>query len=368
MHGLVSGHSEHDTVIRMARGPITGQSSNRDTKKINDRYTEHRFRSYADSIVSHSIGFFVKAPPIWTSPLLRLTQPAELRSAVNWADAVFIESPWQFPYVHDICSDETALIYSSHNVERDLYADENWASKYVQRRIQTLEQLALNDSDLVIVASKLDKCRYRELFEFKTQVYFAPNGAPQTERLAVDDVEVPPEPVGDQFSVGFVGSDHPPNVEAVKIIIEISKQLDGVNFVVIGSVCECFDQKATPQNVHLAGFVDSLTSYYKELDLCINPVVSGSGSNVKMPEYLSHGSPVITTPFGARGVPGTPGVHYVECNVAQFSAAIKKLRHNEEKRRSLSANARHLVSSDLNWKDISEDVFSKVRTLVESLQ
>ena len=38
------------------------------------------------------------------------------------------------------------------------------------------------------------------------------------------------------------------------------------------------------------------------LDLAINPVTTGSGTNLKMLDYMAAGVPVLSTPHGARGL------------------------------------------------------------------
>jgi hypothetical protein len=49
------------------------------------------------------------------------------------------------------------------------------------------------------------------------------------------------------------------------------------------------------------GRVPAVTPYFAAADAGLNPVVRGSGSNVKVFEYLAARLPVISTPFGMRG-------------------------------------------------------------------
>jgi hypothetical protein len=48
------------------------------------------------------------------------------------------------------------------------------------------------------------------------------------------------------------------------------------------------------------GYVDDLTGVLAATDVALNPV-SGSGSSVKVADYLGAGLPVVSTPTGARG-------------------------------------------------------------------
>ncbi len=43
--------------------------------------------------------------------------------------------------------------------------------------------------------------------------------------------------------------------------------------------------------------------------VAVNPMVSGSGTNLKIVEYLAAGVPVVSTPFGMRGLDLRPDEH-----------------------------------------------------------
>ena len=56
-----------------------------------------------------------------------------------------------------------------------------------------------------------------------------------------------------------------------------------------------------PKSIIPCGIQNQLFSFFKGSDIALNPVISGSGSNVKLIECLGNGLAVLTTPFGARG-------------------------------------------------------------------
>jgi glycosyltransferase involved in cell wall biosynthesis len=49
------------------------------------------------------------------------------------------------------------------------------------------------------------------------------------------------------------------------------------------------------------GFVEHLSPLLADADIAVNPVESGSGSNVKVAEYVAAGVHVVTTRIGLRG-------------------------------------------------------------------
>ena len=62
-----------------------------------------------------------------------------------------------------------------------------------------------------------------------------------------------------------------------------------------------------PPNVVLAGVVTNVAkrTLLQSADLALNPMRTGSGTNLKIVEYFAAGIPVVSTPFGARGLEET---------------------------------------------------------------
>jgi glycosyltransferase involved in cell wall biosynthesis len=50
------------------------------------------------------------------------------------------------------------------------------------------------------------------------------------------------------------------------------------------------------------GSVERVEPYFAAADAAINPMRSGAGTNVKMCEYIALRLPILSTPFGARGL------------------------------------------------------------------
>jgi glycosyltransferase involved in cell wall biosynthesis len=90
-------------------------------------------------------------------------------------------------------------------------------------------------------------------------------------------------------SVLFMGSWHGPNLDAEKGIFKIAERLPDCNFIVVGSVGSAFQGEEKPANVGFMGVVDEQTkqTILSIIDLAINPLMSGSGTNLKMLEYVA---------------------------------------------------------------------------------
>ena len=70
------------------------------------------------------------------------------------------------------------------------------------------------------------------------------------------------------------------------------------------------------------GRVERLQPLLAAADVAVNPVDSGSGSNVKLAEYLASGIPVVTTAVGLRGYEAFAG-HATVAGLDEFAAAIQ---------------------------------------------
>lgn len=104
--------------------------------------------------------------------------------------------------------------------------------------------------------------------------------------------------------------DYPPNLNAVKIILDkINPEmlLSAVSYKIIicgkglpGSMNELKDYK--DKNIIYAGFVDDITVYFKGADIFINPVTDGGGIKTKLVEALGYDLAAVSTLNGAIGV------------------------------------------------------------------
>jgi glycosyltransferase involved in cell wall biosynthesis len=154
----------------------------------------------------------------------------------------------------------------------------------------------------------------------------------------------------------FMGSGHWPNIEAVQHVVALAKQARDVVFVVIGSVCEAFHVPARAGNLMFLGEVDDVTrNLMLELaDAALNPMLHGSGTNLKMLDFFAAGAPVIATPTGARG---TGAVDGRECRVVEidgFALALREVLDSDAHARdAMTRAARTLVETQFDWTAIA---------------
>jgi glycosyltransferase involved in cell wall biosynthesis len=114
---------------------------------------------------------------------------------------------------------------------------------------------------------------------------------------------------------------------------ELAPQLGGgVTLLLVG--------KAAPDSWHHTsgavrrlGYVEDLSRVLAASDVALNPVTFGSGSNLKLPEYLAAGLPVVTTPIGMRGFEHLSQWLTV-AELSEFASAVRAPKPVTEEARS----------------------------------
>jgi len=85
----------------------------------------------------------------------------------------------------------------------------------------------------------------------------------------------------------------------------------------------------------------SINSYYKNIDIAINPSLYGTGLKIKTVEAIAYGIPLVTTSQGALGLSEESNVSFLLADTPEdFAAAIRALDASWELRQRLSLHAR----------------------------
>jgi glycosyltransferase involved in cell wall biosynthesis len=164
--------------------------------------------------------------------------------------------------------------------------------------------------------------------------------------------------IDDRLVAVFGGSFHFPNFRAADRLLELAAALPNVVFLVLGSVCN-YERLAESQldNMVKLGEVDESTKWmaFNIADVGLNPMEIGSGTNVKIFEYAAAGLAIVSTPFGARGVPFAPGKAFVSAEIDDFASAIEDLsRDRNERMTTMGALARESVLKHADWTVIGK--------------
>lgn len=218
---------------------------------------------------------------------LRKKYMHELQESLLSSDVVIFEGPWQFRlFKHHI--QNKLIIYDAHNVESSLRTGNEW-EKYTFEIEKELSEKA----SLILTVSEEDKEQFLSIYNTPSEkIKVIPEGFEAPEKTWENTSK----------DIVFIGSAYGPNIEAANQVIKIAEKLPQYSFKIIGSVCNSIPRRK-PSNVKCLGMLNNES---KEREICssylaLNPVNVGSGRNLKMNDYISHGIPTITTEIGARG-------------------------------------------------------------------
>jgi glycosyltransferase involved in cell wall biosynthesis len=116
---------------------------------------------------------------------------------------------------------------------------------------------------------------------------------------------------------------------------------------VCGSVCSWI--KGTFPNVHFLGRVDDLKPEYSAAEVCLVPLLAGSGLKIKFVEAMSHGRACVSTSIGVQGLGEIAGkTTFVADTAEDFAAAIHTLLTSPDKRQWMEEQAHKYVIEKLS--------------------
>ncbi|MFH0288644.1 glycosyltransferase [Vibrio owensii] len=197
---------------------------------------------------------------------------------------------------------EKKIVTFFHNVESDFYQSIYPKNKPIYSLFinssRKNEHISTSLSDTLVTLTSKDALRVQELYgkkvEFTIPVLFSEN-------ISLSDIEHRVQRYG--FNCLFVGSDFPPNIEAVEFLCkEVMPYVnDDVSLIIAGKGMDKYRDRFEKDNVIVKGFVESLSSLYQESDLILSPIFSGAGMKVKIAEAFKFGKPVLGTEFSFQG-------------------------------------------------------------------
>lgn len=360
-HGLLASFlAEDDNIHRISFGPLENYKklTSWESVEISDNYTENRYiNPIYDAAKSPAIFGY---PRVFLKNALAFYQPKKMDSLISWADVILVEGPWLLPTLRDI-SPDSFLVFSSHNVERERFGNlpESVLGSFFYKRVVELERQSVIEADLVVCASERDKRMYLDEYSTDTPHIVVPNSTSEDKIDKYTDGSTTLSDVNKESNTLdgiFVGSKHPPNVRGLKYLIELlddhEELKNKIRLCIIGDVGEEIDQSHS--FIKNEGFVDDLDPYYRQADFCVNPITSGGGSNIKMFEYLATGLPVITTPFGARGLDIVDKQEAIIVPIDTFPDSICWLIDHQKRSIEIGKQGQEYVRQHHTWEAASK--------------
>ena len=173
--------------------------------------------------------------------------------------------------------------------------------------------------------------------------------------------------LGDATVLFFMGKlDYQPNREALQFFAErlMPELARGGNPRFRLLICGGPAPAVTPHpDMIFAGKVPDVVPYVRRADICLAPIFTGSGTRLKILEYMAAGKPVISTPKGAEGIEGVSGDNMVRAEADGFAGAIHALAADPGAASRMGAAGCRLVAARYDWRMIQTgwgNVFSRL--------
>jgi glycosyltransferase involved in cell wall biosynthesis len=300
----------------------------------------------------------------------------EIAQACQWADLVVSSHPYSFPAIREVWAGP--VIYEAANVELDLKESIFPHAADALAAVRRTEGELATQAPAVMCCSTQDAQRMQALYALPHTPAVVPNGVDvraypvpsPAERLALRQrLGLPEQPVA-----LYVGSLHGPNVDALLALIDVAQACPNIAFAVVGNVCNAPRLKAAaqasplPPNLLLLGRVSDaeLRVWLSAADVGLNPMVSGSGTNLKMLEYAAAGLPIVSTPFGGRGGLLESPTHFLAAEMPDFAATLQAcLAPGQAQARAQRAErARQQTLACGDWRVIAASLWAPLQALL----
>ena len=273
-------------------------------------------------------------------------------------------SPMAWPLVRRVFkSNDQLLIYDAHD-DMTIFLRDALACGDEQglKRAEIWEEEVLQHAICSMFCTSDDAGATRDRHpEIRRQMIVVPNGVD----VAACQMMDPSRIRANRRAAGvtrpvvlFMGARHKPNHEAVDWIIrEIAPSQPQAVFVVMGMTLASYRQDGGAEpgaNVVFTGRVseDIKEAIFSLADIALAPMKSGTGSSLKIPDYVAHGKVVIGTPIGLRGFDALlqfPSVIAEEDVCGALARMLKRLDEDADSLTESCRAAREWVQLHLDW-------------------
>ena len=279
-------------------------------------------------------------------------------------DVGVIEHFWCAPYIEQLAEVAKRAVLDLHNVESELHASSaragSWPLASAHRRFERScvreERRWLPCFSRLLVTSEDDARRVRLL---------APRAPVTVYRNALPMVYVPEYP--EEQVIGFSGNfEYHPNMRGVRFFVKevwprLVSQAPELKLRLIGKNPEAVARYLKGVvGIETTGPVKDAIAELAKVKVAVVPLVSGSGTRLKILEAWAAARPVVATSLGAEGLGARPGIDLILADTPDaFVASVVELLGSKEERRRIGCAARHTFEErftwDTAWKSLSGD-------------
>jgi glycosyltransferase involved in cell wall biosynthesis len=235
-------------------------------------------------------------------------------------------------------------------------AEARRASAYLRARIDAFTRIvAVSDEDALALGAQT-----------AVPVSVLPNGS------ALEPV--PRIAPGARPTLLFTGTmSWPPNHEGILWFVSevwphVVAEIPGARLLVVGRRP---DQKvnslaAQDPRIHVTGEVPEMQPYYQEATVVVAPLLSGSGTRLKLLDAFAVGRPVVSTTMGAAGLAVSDGHEVlIADSPTAFARQVLLLLGDGALRERLVSNAWGLVREHYHWDALAAQYVALLQTAID---
>jgi glycosyltransferase involved in cell wall biosynthesis len=188
--------------------------------------------------------------------------------------------------------------------------------------------------------------------------------------LPIDQYAVVPPPPRPRV-LGFIGHySHQPNVDAVHFFLEswyplLKQRLPGITMHIAGKEIpqDIIEKYRADSSVVWREDVPQLRSFYEEISIFVNPIVSQRGLRTKLVEAAAFGRPIISTALGAEGL---AELDIALCETAEEAVAACLALDDPESCRRQSLGNRQVVENRFSLEAVGRALLEAVTESAQS--
>jgi glycosyltransferase involved in cell wall biosynthesis len=138
----------------------------------------------------------------------------------------------------------------------------------------------------------------------------------------------------------------------------LKARFPGIKWLIVGRfpTSDVLALAETDHAIEVHADVASTQPFLDMADVAICPLMTGSGTRLKILEAFSAGVPMVSTQLGAEGIEAKHAESiYLADTPKEFESAIAELIESPDKADSIRRAARHIVESQYEWAEITSD-------------
>ncbi len=314
----------------------------------------HHSKHQAARLLRNGERLLRRSPPLMDRFAGFGSQVAELLADRPAYDLGVVEHFWCAPYWDQIGRRCRRTILDLHNIESAWHLGCSQAAEWPRslaygvfhRAALELERQWLPRYSLLLATSASDAARIRVIAP-QSRVAIYPNAIPLIDAPRREE----------QDSIVFSGTlEYEPNRAAVRyfssqIWPELRRKWPALKWRLVGRDPEAVRDyiRACPR-IECTGAVDDAIAHLASAKVAVVPLLSGSGTRLKIIEAWAAGTPVVSTSLGAEGLPAVDGENILLADGSEnFIGAVSRLLESAARRDRIGKAGRAQYEREFTW-------------------